>query len=760
MERWYWMYESNSECRCPGNKEKAMSQQQLAQELVRALCKCRAPCSQSNAIASDVEIENELSPELKKEAWREMLAFMCLHSVRTGALHPDFLDVKLSVHTCPGQVGQEIQTQIMVSHPAASPFAVFCTANRNAAPRVQLMERWLMMHPIERRPFEEEAAALRGWSLAPLPMVLQQMQMQMRVQMQMQMQQRQMQGQQQMNQPRHPANMQRPGQVPVMVESNGIEHAMQRMDLSDQGRAPRAMANPGGFAQGHPTPQQLGGRVMPPWDEAAGAGATRQIQLAPHQPPANPAYPNADPNFQHAPQLQPPRNIHPATAVGTAQAHQNMAHRQPPHPQGPSLISNVELEKVYFSGPAEDSDLYLRTSLDTKPPTFCTRVMFQKVKAEDTENLSHDCIRFVAETSPPREEMVRKVSVCTSVSKIIAGSYQRSSVQMFGSSGSNLCSKGSDVDICLLIPEEEIQRNAKGQRKTARFRYFLIGLAKLLTRQGMMNVEPLPNARVPIIKFQARDGLDFSFDCDLCVNNVLACINTNLLFTYTMLDARVRPLIMCIKHWVKQRQIHNAFRGYLSSYTYSLMVIQYLQYERILPCLQNLKREEARQKNDSSFAVQCEGKEYDCYFYRNVESLAGERNNPCSLGLLLVGFFHFYSNVFSIGEGVVSIRSGRLLKKTAKGWDVPGNNKNRHVICIEDPFDVNLDLGRYVDENTVKDIEMEFARALKILQSSGRFSELCAPWTESESITERGINIQDHVDDRGSKDDAEDEADG
>eukprot|EP00960_Hanusia_phi_P073014 767925-Hanusia_phi.AAC.4 len=44
------------------------------------------------------------------------------------------------------------------------------------------------------------------------------------------------------------------------------------------------------------------------------------------------------------------------------------------------------------------------------------------------------------------------------------------------------------------------------------------------------------------------------------------------------------------------------------------------------------------------------------------------------------------STVFSIAEGVVSIRSGRLLNKKAKGWDKPGNNKNRLVPC---PFNLS-----------------------------------------------------------------------
>lgn len=48
----------------------------------------------------------------------------------------------------------------------------------------------------------------------------------------------------------------------------------------------------------------------------------------------------------------------------------------------------------------------------------------------------------------------------------------------------------------------------------------------------------------------------------------------------------------CVKKWAKQRQIQDTYRGYLSSYTYTLMVIQFLQFVRILPSLQEIGRDQ------------------------------------------------------------------------------------------------------------------------------------------------------------------------
>jgi len=61
-------------------------------------------------------------------------------------------------------------------------------------------------------------------------------------------------------------------------------------------------------------------------------------------------------------------------------------------------------------------------------------------------------------------------------------------------------------------------------------------------------------------------------------------------------------------------------------------------------------------------------------------------------------------NMYSRIHYMRSVRKGDMLSKKDKGWEKP-KERNRHVICIEDPFDVDVDLGRYVDELTIKDIQ-------------------------------------------------------
>ncbi|KAK8948256.1 hypothetical protein KSP40_PGU011234 [Platanthera guangdongensis] len=53
--------------------------------------------------------------------------------------------------------------------------------------------------------------------------------------------------------------------------------------------------------------------------------------------------------------------------------------------------------------------------------------------------------------------------------------------------------------------------------------------------------------------------------------------------------------------------------------------------------------------------------------------------------------------------------------KQAKDWTRRIGN-DRHLICIEDPFEVSHDLGRVVDKFSIKILREEFERAANILQ--------------------------------------------
>ncbi len=71
----------------------------------------------------------------------------------------------------------------------------------------------------------------------------------------------------------------------------------------------------------------------------------------------------------------------------------------------------------------------------------------------------------------------------------------------------------------------------------------------------MQQVICVSTAKVPIVKIFDPN---LELYCDMNVNNTLALENTRMIKTYVMVDSRVRPLAMIIKHWAKRRAVNDA----------------------------------------------------------------------------------------------------------------------------------------------------------------------------------------------------------
>lgn len=76
-------------------------------------------------------------------------------------------------------------------------------------------------------------------------------------------------------------------------------------------------------------------------------------------------------------------------------------------------------------------------------------------------------------------------------------------------------------------------------------------------------LQALTGARVPIVKLM--DPVT-GISGDICMNNVLAVVNTKLLRDYAYIDVRLRQLAFIVKHWAKTRGVNETYRGTLSSY--------------------------------------------------------------------------------------------------------------------------------------------------------------------------------------------------
>lgn len=256
--------------------------------------------------------------------------------------------------------------------------------------------------------------------------------------------------------------------------------------------------------------------------------------------------------------------------------------------------------------------------------------------------------------------------------------------------------------------------------------------------------------------------------CDINFSNPLALHNTLLLRCYSHSDPRVRPMIIFVKAWAKKRKINSPYHGTLSSYGYVLMVLHYLINVANPPVLLNLQTaKEALEDRSPHNDEIIDG--YTVRFWRSENEIIDlarsghlANNTRDNVGSLLRGFFHYYaqqgyyspSGGFCWPKDVISIRTnGGIIPKFEKGWteaktitieptNADGDTreiKQRYLLAIEDPFEIDHNIARTVVYHGVRAIRDEFQRAHGIVQNIGPVAnvDLFAEAPDRESLNRR-----------------------
>ncbi|KAK7292541.1 hypothetical protein RJT34_15392 [Clitoria ternatea] len=294
---------------------------------------------------------------------------------------------------------------------------------------------------------------------------------------------------------------------------------------------------------------------------------------------------------------------------------------------------------------------------------------------------------------PPEEEKLRQKQLVALLEKLVSKEWPTAKLYLYGSCANSFGVSKSDIDVCLAIEEADMDKSK-----------IIMKLADILQSDNLQNVQALTRARVPIVKLM--DPVT-GISCDICINNLLAVVNTKLLRDYAHVDVRLRQLAFIIKHWAKSRGVNETYHGTLSSYAYVLMCIHYLQQRRpaILPCLQEM---------EATYSVTVD--DIGCAYFDQVEKLSDfGRHNKEAIAQLVWGFFYYWAYCHDYANAVISVRTGSIISKREKDWTRRIGN-DRHLICIEDPFETSHDLGRVVDKHSIKVLREEFERAADIMQ--------------------------------------------
>jgi len=297
----------------------------------------------------------------------------------------------------------------------------------------------------------------------------------------------------------------------------------------------------------------------------------------------------------------------------------------------------------------------------------------------------------------------KKMQLRQAIYQIIKDVFPYCGLYVVGSSMNGFGGVKSDMDMCLMICQQEIDQHREAPEI---LRMIYRGLKKCAY---IIDLE-LIRAKVPILKF--RDKIS-GVECDLNVNNSVGIRNTHLLSFYSKADWRVRPLVMAVKHWAKRQQIGDASRKTISSYSLELMTIHFLQAgcsPPVLPCLQ---------------------KEFPRMFDPNCDirslSLNDELPAPFAskntqfLGELFINFLEYYSEVFNFDRDAISVRVGRAVQKeVVQYYSSPKNSPHMwKSLCIEEPFDHTNTARSVYDIGIFEQIKHVFQRSRDELLKTG-----------------------------------------
>ncbi|GLT51890.1 hypothetical protein SLA2020_252650 [Shorea laevis] len=311
----------------------------------------------------------------------------------------------------------------------------------------------------------------------------------------------------------------------------------------------------------------------------------------------------------------------------------------------------------------------------------------------DIDRLNASFLEIYESLIPREEEKAKQKQLLALLEKLVCKEWPEARLYLYGSCANSFGVSKSDIDVCLVINDADLNKSE-----------VLLKLADILQSDNLQNVQALTRARVPIVKLKdPATGIS----CDICINNVLAVVNTKLLRDYAEIDERLRQLAFIVKHWAKSRGVNETYQGTLSSYAYVLMCIHFLQQRRpaILPCLQEM---------EATYSVTVD--DVECAFFDQVEKLRNFGSyNKETIAQLVWAFFSYWAYGHNYASSVISVRTGSIISKHEKDWTRRVGN-DRHLICIEDPFETSHDLGRVVDKFSIRVLRGEFERAAEIMQ--------------------------------------------
>ncbi|VVC36753.1 PAP/25A-associated [Cinara cedri] len=321
------------------------------------------------------------------------------------------------------------------------------------------------------------------------------------------------------------------------------------------------------------------------------------------------------------------------------------------------------------------------------------------VEMDETDELSSAIWRRYLDNRQSEDVYNTKLTMWCTLSALIKSRAPGCGLYLVGSTMNGFGGDVSDADFCLLTGCTAAASAAVsvggGQHQraiaaAADERHRSCGVERLQWLMALLGRERLDDdvaivdphivyAKVPILRFWwVKDNA--RVDVDLCCNNVVGIRNTHLLYCYSRLDYRVRPLVLTVKLWASYHNINDPKKMTLSSYSLVLMVINFLQCIQppVLPSLQCIYGMKFSAETNIEFV----------HMHEQLPRSSWKSDNQQTLSELLLQFFEHYNN-FNYYMNAVSVRTGRQipLEHCRMALTIKNDPGQWKFIGIEEPFE-------------------------------------------------------------------------
>ncbi|XP_036345463.1 poly(A) RNA polymerase gld-2 homolog A-like [Rhagoletis pomonella] len=346
----------------------------------------------------------------------------------------------------------------------------------------------------------------------------------------------------------------------------------------------------------------------------------------------------------------------------------------------------------------------------TPPDRFLARAHLVEAKEAPStllnnskwDNLSQGVWNKFINSQQTEETFKQKMRLWRYLYIIVKNTYPRFGLYLVGSTISGFGADTSDVDMCL------VSRSSSSVEPRMEALFNLTVLRDYLSKSAEFENFNLIEAKVPILRF--RDRIH-QLEVDLNFNNCVGIKNTHLLYCYSQLDWRLRPMVLVTKLWAQYHNINNAKNMTISSYSLVLMVIHFLQYAvspAVLPCLHELFPDKFTLLRSNDFG----------YVDMNETIGSYESKNTQSIGEL-----------FLYAQFAISIRTGGILPINVCRLAKSSKNDIHQwkELCIEEPFDLTNTARSVYDFETFERVKAVFMASWRMLQQTLDLNAVFAP---------------------------------